>query len=370
MYAQQSPDGVLETLQRETGKLPEFYLIDVGVSGGIHPVWRRWGAQLNAIGIDMLEKEVARLRREETNPKIFYEAAKISGQPPRPGQSGSNYSLHRSCAYMGTVLLAESGKPSAETAESYRARWRELISGSRFEIPIEANYRNVADPLADPFYRHYQQLFQKSIGLETLDYATDVASVDQIAQRRGWDFVDLLKIDTDGFDRDVLTGAEDLLEGRCLAVEIEVQFHGLDADDSNVFSEIDRFLRKRGYSLAKLDSYNYGRSALPRPFLYPDLPAQTKGGPIQWGDALYIRDPLRKGAGELSERQLVVLAALVDSYGLEDCAAEIILAFPDAFAPHGGRLLDALARKIHGSDYTYDRVITEFRSGVPGYRRP
>jgi FkbM family methyltransferase len=364
MFAPQSPDGVLETLQREKAATPDFYMIDVGVSGGIHPVWRRWGARLNAIGIDALDREVERLRREETNPKVIYDAVKVRSPAAASDQGGGNYQLHRSQAYMGTALLAE-----PESPQNYRRRWHETVSGARYAPPVEANFSNLPDPLADPFYRHYQRLFQKSIGLDSLSYAADSATVDEIAARHGWTQADLIKIDTDGFDRDVLTSAANLLT-RCLAVEIEVQFHGLAADGANVFSEVDRYLRPRGYNLAKLEPYTYGRSALPRRFVYPDLPAQTEGGPIQWADALYIRDPLRPGAADFDRRQLLVLAGILDTYGLEDYAAEIILAYPEAFAGIDGRLLDGLARKIHGPGYSYDRVIAEFIGGVAGYRRP
>jgi len=53
---------------------------------------------------------------------------------------------------------------------------------------------------------------------------------------------------------------------------------------------------------------------------------------------------------------------------LEDYAAELVLAYPDAFPGIDGELLDALTRKIHGDGYSYSRVIKEFVDGVRAYR--
>jgi len=369
MLAPPSDNGVLPTLNRLGVATPPFFLIDVGVSGGIHSAWRCWGDQLNAIGIDVLVEEVARLRAAEPAPNVHYEAAKVVGDGTRTPPSGkTNYALHRSAAYMGTVALAASKDMAGCLDEQwYRKRWSEIVLGNQNKHPVEANFSNVSDPFSDPFYRHYQLLFEQSLGFSEPRYSQEAATLDQIVKRYGWTEIDLVKIDTDGYEHDILTGAQQLT-ARCLAIDIEIQFHGPDDAGANVFSEIDRFLRKRGFSLVKLVPYTYARSALPRPFVYPDLPAQTHGGPIQWGDALYVRDPLQQSAATLTARQTQVLAAILDIYGLEDYAAEIVLAYPGAFPGADRELLDALARKVHGDSYSYSRVMTEFINGIRAYR--
>jgi hypothetical protein len=369
MFAPASDNDVLSTLTRLGFSIPTLFLVDVGVSGGIHQVWRRWGDRLNAIGIDVLVEEINRLRAAEQAPNVRYEAAKvIGGETGAATSNRTNYALHRSAAYMGTMALAASRKAAAQIDEQwFRKQWADTVLGDQQRHPTEANFSNVPTPLSDPFYGHYQRLFEQSLGVSTPHWSQECATLDQIVKRHGLTEVDLLKIDTDGYEHDILTGATDLTE-RCLAMEIEIQFHGPDNDGANVFSEIDRFLRRRGFSLAKLVPYTYARSALPRPFLYPDLPAQTHGGPIQWGDALYIRDPLLPGAAAMTARQTQILAAILDIYGLEDYAAEIVLAYPDAFPGVDGALLDALTRKIHGDSYSYSRVIKEFVDGVRTYR--
>jgi len=73
-------------------------------------------------------------------------------------------------------------------------------------------------------------------------------------------------------------------------------------------------------------------------------------------------------AAAMTARQTQILAAILDIYDLEDYAAEIVLAYPDAFPGVHGALLDALTRKIHGDSYSYSRVIKEFVDGVRAYR--
>lgn len=358
-----------------TGALPVLRLIDVGVSGGIHAVWREWDKALHAIGIDPLQQEIERLRAAEDNPNIFYENAKVIPPQERSTNTAdtrSNYPLYRSSAYMGTNLFTKSANGAAiRTAKDYLVEWRKIATDENRQRPTQANYANFDDPRDDPFYRYYQRLFENSISLGNPHVTEAAATLDEIVAKHAFGSPDLLKIDTDGFELDVLRGALQTLSGT-LAVEIEVQFHGLAAEGANVFSEIDRFLRQAGFSLMKLMPYAYSRSALPRPFLYPDLPAQTLGGPIQWADALYVRDMVTYVDPSTSstdrDRRLQIAAMVLDAYGLEDVAAEIILTFPDSFPGVADLLLDALAKAVHGPEASYNAVIEQFLRNTNAYR--
>jgi FkbM family methyltransferase len=350
-------------------------LVDVGVSGGIHSVWQSWGDCLHAIGIDVLEQEIERLRHQESNPNVQYEAVRLTSGAAQPATAAgcrSNYNLHRSSAYMATKLrdLLETNQ-ALPAVSDYVAAWREVAFAPEVERPREANYSNLPDPLRDPFYHYYQRLFERSIGLQEPVLTSHTATLDEILDRKGFVMPDLIKIDTDGWELDILRGGQRALS-RCLAVEVEVQFHGLTADDANVFSEIDRLLRRAGFNLMKLTPYSYSRSALPRPFLYPELPAQTKGGPIQWADALYVRDlilqpPVDLDLGE-RDRRVQIAALILDAYELEDAAAEVIVAYGNSFCGRADELLDALAKKLYGPDATYANSIEGFLRGTASYR--
>jgi hypothetical protein len=340
---------LVDFLHTASSPLPVLNLVDVGVSGGIAPVWRRWGDRLCGVGVDALTEEIARLAAAETNPNFRYEAARIVG-PTRPGPAPSNYPLHRAQCYLATRILMERAPAGAE---AFIDLWRDTIASDA--VPTEANYSNISNPMTDPFYRYYAERF----GGSNLPPVTDrTATLDALLD--GFP-ADVLKIDTDGYDFDVLRGATQTLPG-CLAVDIEVQFHGPVSSDANVFCNIDLFLRERGFTLLKLEPIRYSRAALPQAFLY-DIPAQTARGPVQWADAFYARDLLNAAT---APDQLRNLATILDAYGLEDMAAEIILGYPQLFDPGA---LDFLARKVHGSTATYRGIVDRFMRGPVTFGR-
>lgn len=374
-------ESLRDAFLRKRGFLPDLCLIDVGVSGGIHETWRGWGDRLVALGLDVLENEIERLRAQETLPEVKYEAVKITAPATEggehPGTGATNYALHRSAAYLGTALAAKGLNASTKmSTAAFVEQWRNVTGGGAGVVPQEANYANVPDPLSDPFFSHYQRLFEHSLdGAGNIRYTARSATLDEIVQHAGLPVIDLIKIDTDGFELDVLRGASGTLARGCLAVEIEVQFHGRIDANANVFANIDVLLRQSGFTLMKLDTHCYSRSALPWPFVYPELPAQTTGGPIQWGDALYVRDLLgdmgRRGAANaIDDRSVRAAAMILDLYDLSDAAAELVLAFPQCFAGDVEEFLDVLARRIHGRRASYGDVVRRFCQGVANYRQP
>lgn len=337
--------------------IPPLRLIDVGVSGGIYPTWRRWGSALAGLGIDVIVDEVERLSMAETNPQMRYVAARLSSPAADLVPLRTDYSLHRSQAYLATVVLQ---RDVNARASSFRKLWSETVS--RRDAPIEANYSNVRDPSADPFHSYYQRRFA---GTAQPRITERTATLDELASDSDdLTAVDILKIDTDGYELGVLRGAESVLS-RCLVVEVEVQFHGPISSDANVFCNVDLLLREHGFSLCKLETARYARSALPRGFVY-DIPAQNHEGQLAWGDALYARDVAdtqyasRHGFAANSDQRRN-LALMLDLYGLEDMAAELLLATPGLFDGEEDRAaLDFLAQKVHGVGVTYEQLTSGF----------
>jgi hypothetical protein len=192
-----------------------------------------------------------------------------------------------------------------------------------------------------------------------------VTTLDALLAEAGSPVVDCLKIDTDGYDFDVLRGAENTLANCCLAIEIEIQFHGRISPKSNTFCNIDGFLREHGFTLFKLSPVSYSRAALPRPFLL-DIPAQTEGGQIVWADAFYARDVAdpayaKKFGLQATTDQKRNLALIFDLYGLEDAAAEIVLNGANLFSPiDDTAALNFLTGKLYGWHTTYRQLIDGF----------
>ena len=265
--------------------LPSLLLLDVGASGGIPSHYRSFGERLAAVGFDPQVAEIERLNQAEPNLLITYEAAWI----------GCDDSLLMGPADWETAR-ARSDHPWSRlsAARAAAAMAREAAPGPAVE-------------------------------LARLRYG-----LDNYVARNAVGDVDMIKIDTDGHDFEVLLGAAvTLAQCRVLGVEIEVQLHGAEHPCANVFHNIDRFLRGRGFSLFDFAPHRYSRAALPARFFH-DFPAQTVSGQVVWADAVYLRDladPDYRVMHRFAEDRdkLLKLCCLFEIFGLPDCAAELLL---------------------------------------------
>lgn len=258
-----------------------FSLADVGASGGISRFWDVFGQDLRAYGFDSLIHEVERLNAA-CGPNRRYYAYRVGDstyQPPR-------------------------GVPDSQPFPRTSAvRALELM-----KVNYETEYFD-----------------QSGSGQHT----TEMIELDRFFLEAHPTDVDFIKIDTDGSDYQVLRGARRLLSGGVLGVAIESQFHGLVHDESNTFRNIDRLLTAHGFSLFDLEVYRYSRAALPKLFTY-NIPAQTVSGQVLWADAIYLRDFGKPDyESEWSIRfapsKILKLACLFEIFGLQDCAAELLV---------------------------------------------
>lgn len=262
-------------------------LIDVGASGGISGIWNQFSHCLNAYGFDPLLAEIDRLNSEQIGGGVEYIAAWLSTEDRETlaGVKGRGY--HNNYSVKST-------------------------SATRAERILGLDYKKT--------------FFNNGCELKFTDVVT---TVDSFVSSRDID-VDFIKIDTDGHDYFVLDGAKRSLEdGKVLGVQVECQFHGSKHPHASIFSNIDLFLRKRGFTLYELECWHYTKEDLPGEFVY-DIPAQTKGGQIQWGDALYFFDPFSEADqfNKLFEQgrkeKLLKLMVLFDAFGQGDSAARLI----------------------------------------------
>jgi FkbM family methyltransferase len=299
-------------------------LVDVGASGGIDQYWNVFGTQLRAFGFDPLLKEVERLNsiRHAGDQKFF--------------------------AYLvGYRRYDELFPPQIRND-------RQMVPDTQ-PFPRTSAVRATTASQCDYVRTYYDQT---GAGL----YATETIELDEFFLETHPSDVDFIKIDTDGSDYQALLGAQQLIQSKpVLGVAIECQFHGLVHDDANTFSNIDRLLRRLGFSLFDLEVYRYSRAVLPRPFVYR-IPAQTVAGQVLWADALYLRD-----AGQpdyeatwktpLTERKILKLVALSEIFGVEDCAAELMMKYRDRLTPliDVGRCLDLITPRLRGEKLSYQR---------------
>ena len=299
-------------------------LADVGASGGIDYYWNLFGRDLRAVGFDPLIKEVERLNslHPNGNQKYF---------PYLVGYKRYEELLPQS---------PQTGQPSLF----------DRTSAVRAQAVTRCDYARA----------YYDQTGKGTIAHEMIE-------LDEFFLRTHPMDVDFVKIDTDGSDYQVLLGAQELLRScPVMGVAVECQFHGVAHEASNTFANIDRLLRRLGFSLFDIEVYRYSRAALPKPFVYR-IPAQTTSGQVLWADALYLRDAGQKGyedsqSTRLTEHKILKLACLMEIFGMEDCTAELLIQYRDRV----GSLLDVdaslnlLTPDVAGDRLSYARYLQRF----------
>jgi len=161
----------------------------------------------------------------------------------------------------------------------------------------------------------------------------DAVDFNSVAQENGIKHVDFFKIDVEGAELDVLKGATNFLgKTSILGAMLEVRF--LNTSDQPEFSEVDTFMRERGFFLYNMDLCRHAKKALPEGFprnrdgIIVGRP--TKKGQLIWGDALYLRDAvgeMQKASSNDSiwnDTQILKLASLMELFNLNDCSIELL----------------------------------------------
>ena len=278
-------------------KTEKFRLLDIGCSGGIADAWRAFGTRLAAIGIDASVTECQRLAALERNPDVSYVAGfaartadtviDISAGPAAP----LIMQMRDRLSFMRTREIRDARLKQASTEEQLRHNAWELTG------------------LADP--------------------AKPVVPPDLLAER-GWTDLDYLKLDVDGADFDILQAFEGRFDAlQVIAVQLEVNFIGTGQPDEHSFHNTDRFMRRQGFDLMRLDVRNFSTRALPARYIWP-TPAETVSGRPWQGEAYYARDllaPHRADTGPaLSTEKIAKLAAVLSAWEVPDAAAELLLA--------------------------------------------
>lgn len=303
-------------------------LVDVGASGGIDFYWDILGKSLTAVGFDPLIKEMERLNALHQNQRYYAYLV---------GYKRNNDLIPQS---QGT-------EPSVYERTSARAAQR----------LTRCDYAKT----------YYDQTGE---GL----FAKDLIELDEFLLRTHPMDVDFVKIDTDGSDYQVLLGAQEVLQScPVMGVAVECQFHGPVHEDANTFANIDRLLRRLGFSLFDIEVYRYSRAVLPKPFVYR-IPAQTTSGQVLWADTLYLRDAGQQGyetswSLPLSDHKILKLACLMEIFGIQDCAAELLLKYRNRLQSllDVDAALDLLTPDLVGEKVGYSRYLQRFEQDPEGF---
>lgn len=241
-------------------------LVDVGARGGVQEKWQALEPCLKVIGFEPDAEEHARLSRNCAPGMRFIHAALGRGKEVRC----LNITRSPGCSSFLT--------PNAEYLSLF-------VDSERFDVVKRAD-----------------------IEITSLDRVTAVdPAID----------VDFLKLDTQGFEFDILAGAEETLGSQILGLEIEVLFQPM-YENQTCFRDVDAYLAQRGFTLFDLRPYYWKRKMGMNA-------AQTKGAMI-FADSLYFRAPESDMSvfGDRAAAKVLHLAAVYLVFGYLDCALAVL----------------------------------------------
>ncbi|OGO44479.1 MAG: hypothetical protein A2137_06645 [Chloroflexi bacterium RBG_16_58_8] len=275
-----SPDFTRHLASSRAFEGKPLVIVDVGARGGFAKYWSCYGDQIKLIGFEPDAEECEQLNRQAAG-------------------SGNRYfpvALHQNTGRKTFYITAY--PPS-----------------SGFNQPIIEEVGRFTDKVNLSVVR--------TIEMETIDF-------DSFAGNNNIDYVDFIKLDTEGAELDILKGARQYLKKSVLGLSVEVGFQKWHRDQP-VFCDIDSFLRPIGFKLFDLAINRSSREALP-PLTHSPIPGPAERGQISFGQALYLRD----GAYEIAsskhpgdgwdDTKVLKLASFMELFCLTDCAIELIQA--------------------------------------------
>jgi FkbM family methyltransferase len=274
-----------------TGRLEEpFVLVDVGVQNGEHKRWHQLGDRLIVHGFDAIEEVVDQLR------------SRSAGTPNR-----HYHWIAAGDADEERDFYFDPANPTASSMYPHGA--------SRFGVVAKQQARRV-------LVRRLDTLFAAGL----------------------FPRADFLKIDVEGFEKDVLCGAGALLGAGVLGVETESNFNVSPTYPKGHFATLHEMLLEQHFLLFDLAFDRIPRSSFQRALVEAGHRAiwrHDRVGKPATVNALFCRDPIAETehaenysqpSPTLSPQQLVKLAIVYELHGLNDIAVDTLRLFADQLA--------------------------------------
>lgn len=248
---------------REHPELAEHgvVLVDVGAAGGINRRWNSLPRPTTVIGFEPDDREFSRLTRSEFH--LWYNVGL--------------YSAKQTCTLNIT-------------------RWQTNTSLLEPNLNVIARvYQDASD---------FDVIERRPIACDTLDHVLEKSPVKP----------DVIKLDTQGSELSILSGAIGALDQHVFAVEVEVEFVPLYKDQP-LFADIDKFMRDQNFQILDCGNMQYNKWA-------GQIGVGGTKGQLVVADALYVKPPETAvalvRAGGLPKLWRTVLVSL--AYGYPDYA--------------------------------------------------
>tara|TARA_R110002049_G_scaffold219653_2_gene391344 strand:+ start:720 stop:1628 length:909 start_codon:yes stop_codon:yes gene_type:complete len=177
---------------------------------------------------------------------------------------------------------------------------------------------------------------------ETIDL--NIESLDTICTANNI-FPDFLKIDTQGFELEILKGCEEFCFENLLGLDIEVCFQEIYLGQP-LFSDIDRFLRSKGFYLADIELIRHNRNF--------DEYQLTDSSELFFGNAFYLKDVKSENWNE----SLIIKAAILSAaYGYEGYSLDLLRSKMKEFSIEFHQFIEELLGKLKANDPSFLRKL-------------
>jgi FkbM family methyltransferase len=255
-----------------------FVLIDVGARRGFHPVFNN-----------------------------FIPSKKIGFEPNK-----------EECSFLNTN---KSGK-----SECYFP----VGLGSKYEERKFYNAKNPGSSGIFPPNKEYWSRFTDSNSLDVVSEDTiKTEPLDSFLHENGIQDCDFIKIDTEGFEKHIIHGGKKIITENVLGVLCEVYFNPVRKGGAK-FGDIHNILDVCGLSLYELSPSKICKKGF---FLDKKNTINADSiGQLVWGDAVFLRDPLKvvnAGSFEWDLEKYKKLLSLYEIFNLDDCAYELVCHLED-----------------------------------------
>ncbi len=263
---------MLDTLSIDDDLGGGINVVDIGASGQMDDRWISLSAYLNVTGFEPNWEECRRLNEGPSH--------------------------HHSSRYLPFAISGEKGRfPLFKTKSIY--------CYSLLEPNL--NWLRRLTPT-------FSSLFEIE-GTEVIEAVT----LSEVQELQGMD-VDIIKLDTQGLELPILSNAGKLLDSAFL-VETETGFVQHYFGETT-FSQIDEFMRSKGFALFDLKSYRVERKTRLEQF------AENKGQ-LMWGEAIWLKDYLalletgKWRPEEMSRQKFLKILVTCRELGFVDYALEL-----------------------------------------------